>query len=157
MRQFISSLNAEDTFTIINFSNSASKLSDEPLANTWENRALALDYISNLDADGGTELMNGIETVLSFPPAADGRLRSIVLLTDGLIGSDEDIIGQVRDRLQRGNRLYSFGVGSSTNRFLLDRLADVGRGTVTVVPPNEAAVNCGSQVSSPEGNCMRRC
>jgi len=140
MRQFISSLNPDDTFTIIDFSSRTSQLSDKPLANTRENRSHALNYINRLYAGGGTELMNGINTVLSFPEAEDGRLRSIVLLTDGLIGSDEHIIGQMRDRLQRGNRLYSFGVGFSPNRFLLDRLADIGRGTVTVVAPEDNVV-----------------
>lgn len=139
MRQFISGLNQNDTFAIANFANTASTLSEQPLANTFGNRSRALAYINMLQANGGTEFMNGINTVLNFPAAADGRLRSIVLLTDGLIGNDEQIIGEMRDRLQPGNRLYGFGVGSSTNRFLLDRLADVGRGTVTVVPPRANA------------------
>lgn len=140
MRQFISGLNEEDTFNIIDFANSTSKLADKPLANTRENRSQALAYVSKLDANGGTELMNGINTVLNFPPATDGRLRSIVLLSDGLIGADEEVIGRIRDQLQPGNRLYSFGVGSSTNRFLLNRLAELGRGTVTILPPEEDAV-----------------
>jgi Ca-activated chloride channel family protein len=83
--------------------------------------------------------MNGIDTVLNFPAAPAGRLRSVVLLTDGLIGDDEQIIAEIRDRLKPGNRLYSFGVGSSTNRFLIERLAELGRGTAEVVPPNESA------------------
>ncbi len=140
MRQFISGLNEDDTFNIIDFANSTSKLADEPLANTRENRAQALAYVSKLDANGGTELMNGINTVLNFPAAADGRLRSIVLLSDGLIGNDEEVIRQIREKLQPGNRLYSFGVGHSTNRFLLNRLAELGRGTVTILPPKEDAV-----------------
>ncbi|MGK7915303.1 MAG: hypothetical protein AB4038_07100, partial [Prochloraceae cyanobacterium] len=36
--------------------------------------------------------------------------------------------------------LYSFGVGSSTNRFLINRLAEVGRGTAEILPPNEPAI-----------------
>lgn len=140
MRQFISGLNENDTFNIIDFANSTSKLADKPLANTRENRSQALAYISKIDANGGTELMNGIETVLNFPAAEDGRLRSIVLLSDGLIGADEEVIGRIRDKLKPGNRLYSFGVGSSTNRFLLNRLAELGRGTVTILPPDEDAV-----------------
>ena len=140
MRQFISGLNENDTFNIIDFANSTSKLSDKPLANTRENRSKALDYVSKIDANGGTQLMNGINTVLDFPAADDGRLRSIVLLSDGLIGADEAVIGRIREGLQPGNRLYSFGVGSSTNRFLLNRLAELGRGTVTILPPNESAV-----------------
>ncbi|MEQ9367991.1 MAG: VIT domain-containing protein [Coleofasciculus chthonoplastes F3-SA18-01] len=139
MRQFIQGLNPQDTFTIIDFANSTTQLSDQPLANTPQNRKLALNYINRLDANGGTELMNGIDTVLNFPAAPAGRLRSVVLLTDGLIGDDEQIIAEIRDRLKPGNRLYSFGVGSSTNRFLIERLAELGRGTAEVVPPNESA------------------
>jgi len=139
MRQFIQGLNPQDTFTIIDFANSTTHLSDKPLANTPQNRQKALNYINRLNANGGTELMNGIDTVLNFPAAPAGRLRSVVLLTDGLIGDDEQIIGEIRDRLKPGNRLYSFGVGSSTNRFLIERLAELGRGTAEVVPPNESA------------------
>lgn len=140
MRQFISGLNPEDTFTIIDFGDASRKLSAQPLANTRENRSRALGYINRLSANGGTYLMEGIDTVLAFPEPEAGRLRSIVLLSDGLIGDDEEIIGEVRDRLQPGNRLYSFGVGVSTNQFVMDRLAEVGRGTVTLVPPNDDAV-----------------
>ena len=122
MRQFISGLNENDTFNIIDFANSASKLADKPLANTRENRSQALAYISKIDANGGTELMNGIKTVLNFPAVEDGRLRSIVLLSDGLIGADEEVIGRIRDELKPGNRLYSFGVGSSSNRFFVANL-----------------------------------
>ena len=92
--------------------------------------------------------MNGIETVLNFPAVEDGRLRSIVLLSDGLIGADEEVIGRIRDELKPGNRLYSFGVGSSPNRFLLNRLAELGRGTVTVLPLDEDAVKVAGQVLS---------
>ena len=140
MRQFVSGLNANDTFNIINFSNTASKLADRPLPNNRTNRAKALEYISQLDANGGTEFMNGINAVLDFPAAPNGRLRSVVVISDGLIGGDEEIIGEIRDRLQPGNRLYSFGVGNSTNRFLLERMAELGRGTAAILPPGEDAV-----------------
>ena len=140
MRQFISGLNENDTFNIINFSDRSQALSDKPLTNTRENRAKALAYVSQVNANGGTNFMNGIDTVLNFPAAEDGRLRSIVLLSDGLIGADEEIIARIRDDLKSGNRLYSFGVGSSTNRFLLERLAEIGRGTATILPPNEDAI-----------------
>ena len=140
MRQFINGLNADDTFTIIDFANQTRKLSFQPLSNTPQNRKRAINYVNSLQANGGTELMNGIQTVLNFPPAPEGRLRSIVLLTDGLIGDDKLVIGEVANGLKPGNRLYSFGVGSSTNRFLINRLAEIGRGTAEVLPPNESAV-----------------
>ena len=139
MRQFIGGLNPEDTFNIVDFSNAATKLANNSLPNTAQNRDKALAYVNSLDANGGTQLMNGINTVLNFPPPPAGRLRSIVLITDGLIGDDKYIIGEVQKRLQPGNRLYTFGVGSSTNRFLINRLAEVGRGTSEIVPYSESA------------------
>ena len=138
MRRFIQGLNPNDTFTIIDFANSTQALSTQPLANTAANQKKAIDYVNKLRADGGTELLNGVNTVLNFPPAANGRLRSIVLLTDGLIGNENQIISRIQQQLKPGNRLYSFGVGSSVNRFLLDRLAEVGRGTAHVVRHDES-------------------
>ncbi|WP_448564030.1 VIT domain-containing protein [Trichothermofontia sp.] len=139
MRRFINGLNPNDTFTIIDFANTATQLSAQPLANNAANRAKAIAYIDQLQANGGTELMNGINAVLNFPPAPAGRLRSVVLLTDGYIGNDTEVIAAVQQRLPQGVRLYSFGVGSSVNRFLLDRLAEVGRGTLQVIRQDEAS------------------
>ncbi|HLO51516.1 MAG TPA: VIT domain-containing protein [Kamptonema sp.] len=137
MRQFINGLNPNDTFTIIDFANTARQLSANPLANTSQNRTQAINYINKLQASGGTELLNGIRAVLNFPAAEAGRLRSIVLLTDGYIGNENEAIAQVQQHLKSGNRLYSFGVGSSVNRFLLNRIAEIGRGTCQVVRQDE--------------------
>jgi Ca-activated chloride channel homolog len=137
MRRFVNGLNPDDTFTIIDFANTATYLSSRPLANTEANRKKAIAYIDKLDANGGTELMNGINAVMNFPAAPNGRVRSIVLITDGYIGNEKQVIAEVQKKLKPGNRLYSFGVGSSVNRFLLNRLAEVGRGTSQVVRQDE--------------------
>lgn len=137
MRQLIDRLNPDDTFTIIDFANTTTKLSPTPLPNTLSNRRQALDYINRLRANGGTELLNGIRTVLNFPAAPSDRLRSIVLLTDGYIGNENAVFSEVEQGLKPGNRLYSFGVGSSVNRFLLNRLAEIGRGTAQVIRQDE--------------------
>lgn len=138
MRRFINGLNSHDTFTIVDFANTATYLSATPLPNTPQNRTKAINYIDRLTADGGTELMNGIHAVMNFPAAPAGRLRSIVLITDGYIGNDNEILAAVQQNLKPGNRLYSFGVGSSTNRFLLNRIAEIGRGTCQVVRQDES-------------------
>lgn len=137
MRRFIQGLNPRDTFNIVDFASSTSRLADQPLANTQANREKALAYVAALEADGGTELMNGIREILSLPAAADGRLRSFVLMTDGLIGDDRQVLAEVERSLKKGQRLYTFGVGSSTNRFVVERLAEIGRGTCRIVGANE--------------------
>lgn len=153
MRRFINGLNPDDTFSIIDFANTTTQLSPAPLPNTAQNRAKAIAYVDQLDANGGTELLNGIQAVLNFPAAPAGRLRSVVLLTDGYIGNENEVIAQVQRQLKPGNRLYSFGVGSSVNRFLLDRLAEVGRGTSQVIrqdePTQAAAETFFRQINNP--------
>jgi Ca-activated chloride channel family protein len=153
MRRFINGLNPDDTFTIIDFANTTTQLSPQPLANTAQNRTQALNYINGLQANGGTELMNGIRAVLNFPPSTPNRLRSVVLLTDDYIGNESEVIAEVQRQLKPGNRLYSFGVGSSVNRFLLNRLAEVGRGTAQVIrqdePTQEVAETFFRQINNP--------
>jgi Ca-activated chloride channel family protein len=153
MRRFIQGLNPNDTFTIIDFANTAQALSTTPLANTAENRQRAINYIDKLQANGGTELFNGIQAVMNFPAAARGRLRSVVLITDGYIGNENEVLALVQQSLKPGNRLYSFGVGSSVNRFLLNRLAEVGRGTSQVIRQDEPSASAVekffTQINSP--------
>jgi Ca-activated chloride channel homolog len=82
-------------------------------------------------------MRRGIQAVLNFPIVEPGRLRSIVLLTDGYIGNENEILAEVQRHLQPGNRLYSFGVGSSVNRFLLNRIAELGRGISQIIRHDE--------------------
>lgn len=153
MRRFIQGLNPDDTFTIIDFANTAQALSTTPLANTAQNRQSAINYIDKLQANGGTELLNGIQAVMNFPATKAGMLRSIVLITDGYIGNEKEVLALVQRSLKPGNRLYSFGVGGSVNRFLLNRLAQVGRGTSQVIrqdePSAEAAEKFFRQINNP--------
>jgi len=83
--------------------------------------------------------------VLHSPLMQPGRLRSIVLLTDGYIGNENQILAEVQQQLQPGNRLYSFGTGSSVNRFLLNRLAECGRGVSRIVRHDEPTTDVAEQ------------
>lgn len=53
--------------------------------------------------------------------------RICVFLTDGYVANDQAIIAAVQ-RFARGTRVFSFGVGSSVNRYLLEEMARQGRG-----------------------------
>ncbi len=153
MRRFINGLNPHDTFTIIDFSDTTRQLSPVPLANTVQNRNCAMNYINQLNASGGTQLMRGIQAVLNFPEVDPGRLRSIVLLTDGYIGNENQILAEVQRHLKLGNRLHSFGAGSSVNRFILNRIAEIGRGISRIVrydePTEELAEQFFGQINNP--------
>lgn len=137
MRRFIKNLNPNDTFSIIDFSDTTQQLSPVPLPNTPQNLQLAIHYVNQLTAGGGTQLLRGIRSVLNFPVTDRTRLRSIVLLTDGYIGNENQVSAEVQRQLQPSTRLYSFGAGSSVNRFLLNRIAEIGRGISRIIRHDE--------------------
>ena len=59
-------------------------------------------------------------------------------MTDGFIGNEAEALGEIHRCL--GNaRIFSFGVGSSTNRFLLDHMAKMGNGAVAYLGLNDDA------------------
>ncbi|AFZ60286.1 after-VIT domain-containing protein [Anabaena cylindrica FACHB-243] len=153
MRRFIAGLNPHDTFSIIDFCDTTQQLSPVPLVNTPENRLRAINYINRLNAGGGTQMLRGIQTVLNFPVTDPVRLRNIVLLTDGYIGNENQIIAEVQRCLQPGTRLHSFGAGSSVNRFLLNRVAEIGRGIARIIrhdePMNEVVEKFFRQINHP--------
>ncbi|MEG3894071.1 MULTISPECIES: VIT domain-containing protein [unclassified Microcoleus] len=152
LRQFINGLNPADTFSILDFSDKVRQLSKQPLPNTAENRQQAIEYINKLRADNSTEMLGGIRAAIDFP-APSGRLRTVVFLSDGYIGNENQVLAEVQQHLKSGNRLYSFGAGSSVNRFLLDRIAEIGRGISRIIrhdePVNEFVEKFFRQINNP--------
>ena len=153
MRRFIEALHPQDSFNIINFANTTQQLSKVPLANTPGNRQRALNYVNRLRAGGGTEMLRGLKTVLNLPQLTTERIRNIVLLTDGYIGNEIQIFAEVQRSLSSSIRLHSFGAGSSVNRFLLNRVAEFGRGISHVVrhdqPIDQVVDRFFSQINNP--------
>jgi hypothetical protein len=69
---------------------------------------------------------------------ADARTRFVFFLTDGYIGNDQAVVQAVRDNA-RASRVFSFGIGNSVNRFLLEEMARAGRGVCEVVTLSDDA------------------
>ena len=124
-----------DSFQLINFSTRASQLGPRPLEATPENIQRGLQYLRQLNSDGGTMMIEGIKAALDFPHDPQ-RLRFVCFLTDGYIGNEAEILGAVHQQLGPA-RIFSFGVGSTVNRYLLDHLAKAGRGAVAYLGPRD--------------------
>lgn len=117
-----------DTFQVIRFSNDASQFGADPVPATPQMVNKAVRYVNQLDGEGGTQMIEGIKAALDFPHDSD-RLRLVSFMTDGYIGNDREILGEVKQRVGE-SRIFSFGVGSAPNRYLMDRMAKLGRGAV---------------------------
>lgn len=126
-----------DTFQIIRFSDDSSRFGPTPVPATAENLQRARRYLDHLNGSGGTQMIEGVKAALDFPhdPA---RLRFVSFMTDGYIGNEADILAAVHDRIG-SSRIFSFGVGSAVNRYLLERMAKEGRGAVAWLGPQDAA------------------
>ncbi len=119
-------LGDEDTLHLVEFSNDTRSFRTLPSRATKATKADALAWLSRLRASGGTEMRTGILRALR--DVRPGRSAQVVLVTDGLIGFEREIVSAIfRDNVH-GARVHTVGVGSAVNRSLLAPAARAGRG-----------------------------
>src|SRR5437667_10776992 len=134
MKLALDNLYPADTFNLITFSGDTRILFAEPVPATSENLKKAQAFLSASSGYGGTEMMKAIKAALD-PSDAQGHVRIVCFMTDGEVGNDMEIISEVQKH--PNTRVFAFGIGSSVNRFLLDKVAEYGRGEVEYVALND--------------------
>ena len=113
-------------------------MSPESVPATVENVQKAFALIDNEEGGGGTELAPALETALAIP-ASPGAARSVIAITDGYISGEREIFDIIGRNIGTTN-FFSFGIGSSVNRYLIDGIAKTGLGeSFVVTDPSEAA------------------
>ncbi|MCA1628359.1 MAG: VWA domain-containing protein, partial [Acidobacteria bacterium] len=130
MKLALDNLHPQDTFNLITFAGDTHILFPEPVAPTPENMRKAQAFLASRTGSGGTEMMKAIRAALA-PTDSQAHLRVVCFMTDGYIGNDMEIISEVQKHPNA--RVFSFGIGGSVNRFLLDKMAEYGRGEVEYV------------------------
>jgi Ca-activated chloride channel family protein len=130
MKMALDGLYPQDTFNLITFAGDTSVLFEKPVPATPENLRAAQEFLATRKGGGGTEMMKAIKTALD-PSDSQQHLRIVCFMTDGYVGNDLEIIGEIQKHPNA--RVFSFGIGSSVNRLLLDKMADEGRGEVEYV------------------------
>ena len=75
-------------------------------------------------------MMKAIKAALE-PSKSQKHVRIVCFMTDGYVGNDTQIIAEIQK--YENARIFSFGIGNSVNRFLLDKMAAEGRGEVEYV------------------------
>ncbi|HEY0546960.1 MAG TPA: VIT and VWA domain-containing protein [Pyrinomonadaceae bacterium] len=130
MKLALDNLYPQDTFNLITFAGDTAILFPQPVPATKENLQKAQKFLETREGGGGTEMMKAIKAALD-PSDAQDHVRIVCFMTDGYVGDDMTIIGEVQKHPNA--RVFSFGIGSSVNRFLLDKMAEEGRGEVEYV------------------------
>jgi Ca-activated chloride channel family protein len=130
MKLAMDNLYPNDTFNLITFSGDTNILFDKPVPATKENLAKAQRFLALREGGGGTEMMKAIRAALE-PSDAQDHVRIVCFMTDGYVGNDMEILGEIQKHPNA--RVFSFGIGSSVNRYLLDKMSEEGRGEVEYV------------------------
>jgi Ca-activated chloride channel family protein len=128
---FLDTLRDGDSLELIEFSNAARRWRKSAAPATRENLADARKWLAALRADGGTEMTSALEEALT-PLRADAQ-RQVVLVTDGAIGFEQEVLAMLCTKLPVGSRLHTVGVGSAVNRSLTQPAARAGRGVEVLV------------------------
>lgn len=139
LRFCMHNLNDGDRFNLISFHTDVEPFS-EKLVPVKDKREAALAFISNIDAQGGTNINDALLTALAAEPDA-ARPRILVFLTDGepTVGEEEParILKNISDANRRQAPIFVFGVGYDVNVLLLDKIAEQNGGTRQYVSPQE--------------------
>ncbi len=125
MKLALDNLYPDDTFNLITFAGDTHVLFKEPVPATRANMDRAQAFLESRQGGGGTEMMKAITAALA-PSDSQEHLRIVCFMTDGLVGNDFEIISEVQKH--KNARVFSFGIGDSVNRFLLEQIAKEGRG-----------------------------
>lgn len=147
----IRSLRPVDRFNVLLFAGGSRVMAPESLPATEESIATALRVIETQRGGGGTELIPALNRALSLP-RQEGFSRSVVVITDGYVDADREVFELVRRNLGQTN-FFSFGIGTSVNRLLVEGIARAGLGEPFVVTgaadAREAADRFRAYIESP--------
>ena len=125
----LDALDDGDRFNLVQFNSVTEVLFEDSVPADSAHVQQAREYIQRLTANGGTVMAPALEAALSmreFP----GLMRQVVFVTDGSVGNEHELLGQIADQLGE-SRLFTIGIGSAPNSWFMRKAAEVGRGSHT--------------------------
>jgi Ca-activated chloride channel family protein len=138
MRNLILNLNPTDKFNVLLFSGTTGLLSETSLEATANNVEKAIQFIDKQQGGGGTELMQALEKANAIPRQDTDLSRTFVIVTDGYVAAEREAFQFIRNNNNNTN-VFSFGIGSSVNRYLIEGLAFMGNGEPMIITKQNEA------------------
>ncbi|GAA2370772.1 VIT domain-containing protein [Dactylosporangium salmoneum] len=133
--RIVDTLAAHDRFAVLAFDDrveTPESLGAGLSGGTDRNRYRAVEHLSRMTARGGTELLDPLLEALSLLGGDESRDRVVVLVTDGQVGNEDQILHTISSRL-RGVRVHTVGIDRAVNAGFLGRLAIAGGGRCELV------------------------
>ncbi|MBL8622621.1 MAG: VWA domain-containing protein [Myxococcales bacterium] len=99
---------------------------------TDRHRFEAVQFLAGVDARGGTELAEPLRRAAKLLRRDAARDQVIVLVTDGQVGNEDQILAALGSELAR-LRVFTLGIDQAVNAAFLRRLAGLGGGACELV------------------------
>ncbi|MCE9524058.1 MAG: marine proteobacterial sortase target protein [Alphaproteobacteria bacterium] len=120
-----------DKFNVVRFDDTLEVLFQDAVPADAAHITTAYNFVTGLEANGGTEIYPALQAALvDRTPNDKTRLRQVIFLTDGAVGNEDQVLAEIGKSLGR-SRLFTVGIGSAPNSFLMEHIARLGRGTFT--------------------------
>jgi len=152
LRNLIINLKPTDKFNVVLFSGYTGVLSENSVEANQLNIDRAIHLIDNQHGGGGTELLSALRRAYNIPRDNSYVSRSIVLVTDGYVDVEKEAFEMVRNNNDKSN-FFSFGIGTSVNRHLMEGMAFMGNGepmiVINVEKADQQAEKFRSYINSP--------
>ncbi len=132
LRNLIVNLRPTDRFNVMVFAGTSGWMSDVSVLANTQNVQKAINFIDNHQGSGSTKLLSAMQTALNFPRKDSSVSRSFVVVTDGYIDVEKEVFDLIRKNCHRANT-FTFGIGSSVNRYLIEGMAHAGMGEPLIV------------------------
>ena len=153
LTDLIGQLRSTDYFNIVLFAGDSTVLSENSLQANKENLDRAIKLLNDQRGAGGTELLPAIQRAMNVP-RQQNISRNVVVVTDGYVDGEQGVFDYIRDNLGQSN-LFSFGIGTSVNRYLIEGmrgttdLASTSRGRPLLTKTNCRGTSCGANWRAP--------
>ena len=131
----VDTLTGDDRFAVLTFDHQVDRpadLGDGLVEASDRHRFRAVEHLAAATARGGTEILRPLTEGLRLLAGDDGRDRVLVLVTDGQVGNEDQILHEVTP-LIGGIRVHTVGIDRAVNAGFLGRLAAVGAGRTELV------------------------
>ncbi len=133
--RIVDTLTVADRFSVLTFDHTFEHpptLPEGLVAATDRHRFRAVEHLARVDARGGTELLAPLTAALKLLSEDKGRDRVLVLVTDGQVGNEDQILAKSAKSLS-GVRVHTVGIDQAVNAGFLGRLAVAGGGRCELV------------------------
>jgi Ca-activated chloride channel family protein len=135
--RMVDGLNTNDRFSVLAFDNMVESPHRGLVDATDRARFAAVEWLSKVDARGGTEMYQPLNEAASYFDGYRGaREPVIVLITDGQVGNEAQLVKLVGDKA-RSARVFTLGIDRAVNEGFLRRLAEMSGGTCSLVENEE--------------------